>query len=102
MHNVYLDVCRETCVWVLRGCAMWKPCRGHISAIFDGQCHMSTIFIRPLVDVADDGVPPKSVVATVASDVATAGTYMDDVRAMTWPAMSTNFLAFWGLKVCLF
>ena len=93
MHNVYLDVCCETRVWVLRGCAMWKPRRGHISAILDGQCHMSTIFIRPLVDVADDGVPPKSVVATLASDVATAGTYVDDVLAMTWPAMSTNFLA---------
>ena len=78
---------------VLRGCAMWKPRRGLISAKLDGQCHMSTIFIRPLVDVADDGVPSKSTVATVASDVATARTYVDDVLAMTWLVMSTNFLA---------
>ena len=45
------------------------------------QCHMCTIFIRPLVDVADDGVPPKLVVDTMTSDVATAGTYVDDVTS---------------------
>ena len=93
MHNVYLDVCCETCVTTLRGCAMWKPRRGHISAILDGQCHMSTIFILPLVDVADDGVSPKLVVSTVSSDVATAGTHVDDVSSMTWTATSMQFLA---------
>ena len=50
-------------------------------------------FHPALVDVANDGVPPKSVVATVAYDVAMAGTYVDDVLAMTWPATSTHFLA---------
>ena len=79
---------------------MWQPRQGHINAIFNGQCHMSTIFIRTLVDVADDVVPPKPVVATVASDVAMAGTYVDDVLAMTWHAMSSHFLAVLGLKVC--
>ena len=72
---------------------MWMPRRGHISAILDGQCHMATIFIRPLVDVADDGVPPKFVVSTVASDVDTAGTHVDDVSELTWSATSSHFLA---------
>ena len=72
---------------------MWKPRRGHISAILDGQCHMSTIFILPLVDVADDGVSPKLVVSTVSSDVATAGTHVVDVSSMTWTATSMQFLA---------
>ena len=79
---------------------MWKPRRRHISALLDGQCHMSTIFIRPPVDVADDGAPPKLGVATVASDVAMAGTYVDDVLAMTWTATSTHFWAVLGLGVC--
>ena len=98
MPNVYLDVCCETCVWGVRGCAMWQPRQGHINAIFNGQCHMSTIFIRTLVDVADDVVPPKPVVATVASDVAMAGTYVDDVLAMTWPAMSSHIFGGFGFK----
>ena len=89
--NVYLNMRFETCVWVLRSGAMWMPCQGHISSLFDGQCHMEMIFIWPLGDVAEDVVPPKSDVATVASDV-------DYVRAMTWHALSANCGAVYGFK----
>ena len=67
------------------------PCQGHISSLFDGQCHMEMIFIRPLGDVAEDVVPPKSDMATVESDVACVASDVDYVKVMMWHAMSSNF-----------
>ena len=86
MHNVYLNVRYETCNWVLRSGAMWMPRGGHISALFDGHCHMEMNFIRPVGDVEDDVVLPKYDMATVAFDV-------DYDNAMTWHAMSANVWA---------
>jgi hypothetical protein len=66
-------------------------------------------FIRRRGDVADDGVPPKSSHATVASDVAilesptdTVASDVAGVRAMTWRATLAYFSLVWGLKVCSF
>lgn len=60
-------------------------------------------FIRPLGDVADDGVPPISGVATVESDVAilespfaTVSSDVEGVSAMMWRVMSANFSVVWG------
>jgi hypothetical protein len=114
MENVYIDECYETCVSVLRSGAMWRPRRGHINAIFHGQCHVETFFIRPLRNVAADGFRQKllcprwhptwqnlsSAVATVAFEVATLSSYVDCVWAMMWRAMSSAFWAVWDFKVC--
>lgn len=84
---------------------MWLP---HQRPLGREVAHVND-FIRTLGDVADDGVPPKSGVATVASDVAilespfaTVASDVDGVSAMTWRAMSANFSVVWGLKVCSF
>ena len=62
-------------------------------------------FIRPLGDVVDDGVLPKSQTTTVESDMgtlesrfATVASYVDCVSAMTWGAMSAKNWVVWGLK----
>jgi hypothetical protein len=62
--------------------------------------------MRPLGDVVDEVVPPKSQDAMLSSDVATlesrfatVASYVDDDGALTWAAMSAKFWVVWGFAV---